>query len=130
MIKLEDREKQLIPQELEDFEKQLGLKLPKAYKEFIFKNNGGYPENELYFKEYEIDEFFSIKYGEETITEQLRLLDGFFDNDVSIPFADSNGGIIYIDTKDGNKIYIKYSDGQTQYLTDSFSDFLNNLKEE
>lgn len=105
MILLEDSQQQLIPNDISTLEIQLKLKLPESFKKFLIKNNGGYPIDELFFRGYEIDEFFSIKYGEETIREQLRILTNFFDNEKSVPFADSNGGIIYININNNNKIF-------------------------
>ncbi len=130
MIRLEETQPELMDQDILDFETTLDVKLPQSFVQQIKSSNGGYPIETLYYKGYEIDEFYSIKYGENTIEEQLRLLKDFFDNNSSIPFADSNGGIIYIDALDSNKISIRYSDGQTDFLANSFKEFMNGLKNE
>lgn len=130
MIQLEETQQKLTPQEIIEFETEMNVKLPQSFIEQIMSSNGGYPVDDLYYKGYQIDEFFSIKYGDETISEQLKLLEDFFDNKKTIPFADSNGGIIYIDTIDSNKVSIRYSDGQTDFLADSFKKFIDGLRDE
>ncbi len=127
MIRLEDTEQNLTFQEIFDFEIEFNLKFPESYKSHILKYNGGYPIDELYFKGYPIDEFISIKYGDYHMSERLKNLKGFFDNNISIPIATSNGGVIYIDTE---KIYVKYSDGQIDFLANSFKHFLDGIKNE
>lgn len=127
MIKLEDTEKNITLEEVLEFEIEFNIKFPEEYKTHILKYNGGYPTDELYFKGYQIDEFIPLKYGDYHMSERLSNLSGFLE-DKSIPFSTSNGGIIFLDHN--HNVFIKYSDGQLDFISESFSIFLNGLKNE
>lgn len=126
-MELEESEKRLNQQEIVDFEESYNLSLPEDYKGFLLDNNGGYPAQELYFKNHPIDGFLSMKYGDNNIEKNIGLLEGVLDSN-NIPVAESLGGIIYLDIE-SNRVYLKYSDDQTELLADSFKTFISVLKD-
>lgn len=130
MKKFLDTEKRLNDTDISDFEQSYNVKLPETYKNHIKLYNGGYPEDDLYFLGYPIDNFLPIKFGESTIEDNLELIGEFLPNN-SIPFAESNGGIIYfeLNNQKNSKIFCFYSDGQTDFLANSFDEFVNGLTE-
>lgn len=131
MIGFENIKQKLFPEDILVFEKKYSVKLPQEYINHMLVFNGGYPENDVYFDRYPIDGFRSIKYGNHTVEDDIDSLSEFLP-DQSIPFAYSTGGYIYmaLNKKDNGKIYITYSDGQTNFLANSFKEFIKGLSEE
>lgn len=131
MIIFKDTEQKLTNQEISEFETQFNIKLPELYKTHILNYNGGYPEINLFFDEsYPIDNFKPIKYGNYTIEKSINNLSEHLPQK-SLPFADSTSGVIYmiLNDSDYEKIYVMYSDGQTDFLANSFKDFIDGLSE-
>lgn len=131
MIKFIETEEKIGLTDLLSFEVQYNYILPKAYKSHIMQYNGGYPEDEIFFDDYPIDNFFSIKYGEDTVEENIKILSDVIEGKF-FPFGDSLGGILYISFNKNSlgKVYVMYSDGQTDFLADSFEEFMNGLSKE
>ena len=131
MIKLEDSEREIKIEDLITFEIENEITLPKSFKDFLMNSNGGYPEDDLFFGRYIIDGFNSIVYGDYHIQKIISNLSGALPKN-SIPFAHSNGGVIFMSLKtdDYEKVYIMYSDGQTDFLAESFEKFMNGLSKE
>ncbi|GAA0731128.1 hypothetical protein GCM10009430_42970 [Aquimarina litoralis] len=136
MINFKNTKKQLLPEELSEFEKEQGFILPIDYKSHILIYNGGRPDKD-YFGDTRLSYFYPIKYGDSgTLEETLNVIsdvlpDGFF------PFAYDGGGnqiCIALDEKNYGKIFIWYhdmdDDEDIELLANSFKEFMNGLTEE
>lgn len=130
-MKFTNSKQKLTQKELEDFEKQYNLKLPKTYKEIILEYNGGYPEKR-YFKDYRFY-FFPIKYGDSPTVERMIevtpedvLPKGFFN------FGDSCGLMLCIslNEKDYGTIYYVDETGEYDKVADSLEEVMEGLSEE
>jgi len=130
MIKFISVEEKLIEEDIRLIEEEFDLKLPESYINHMLNYNGGYPESKLYFGEYPIGGFRAIKYGDTTLETMMNSLSGVLP-DKSLPFGYSSGGILYmtLGVNYGN-IYITYSDGQTDFLANSFEGFIDCLSTE
>ncbi|MFD2917094.1 SMI1/KNR4 family protein [Psychroserpens luteus] len=131
MTTFKNTETRLIIQDILDFENTFDLKLPESYKLHILRFNGGFPEEDLYFKNHPIDSFRPIKYGKRTVEHTIESLKGFLPEKV-LPFGFSTSGYFYISLNEKNhgKVYIIFSDGEPELLSSSFNTFMDGLSEE
>lgn len=101
-------EQRLELSDIETFEKDFNIKLPKNLKKLLLKFNGGVLEDEL--ENYAFSSIFSIKYGENTFEfniDVLQITEQHIPRE-EIPFADDSfGNIFTISTreKDYGSIY-------------------------
>lgn len=136
MINFKNTKKQLLPEELSEFEKEQGLILPIEYRSHILIYNGGRPDRD-YFGNIGLSYFYPIKYGDSgTLEETLGAIsdvlpEGFF------PFAYDGGGnqiCISLNQKNYGNIFIWYHDmdegEDIEFLASSFKEFLNGLSDE
>lgn len=141
MEKYENAEQQLSPKEIEEFEEQFGVDLPRDFVDFYLFNNGGNPP--FYYVEGEenvfaLDGFLSIKYGEFSIEQLMK---DYAKQEISImnkiPFAnDPVGSIFFMSTApaDKNNIYILPPDREPAekdsylYVCASFTGFLKGMR--
>jgi len=77
-IKLNDSESALTNEEFDQFVNEFNLTLPEAYKNFILKSNGGYPEL-IHFEDdegnlFEIQCFNCIRLELGDVLDELNLL--------------------------------------------------------
>lgn len=131
MIELEETEQTINLEDITLFESNNKIVLPRSYINHVLKFNGGYPVYETYFKEYSFEGFTPIKFGDYHIEKRIKNLDKFLSND-HIPIGDCNGGILLmcLNENEYGRIYVTFSDGQTDFLADSFEEFLDGLSEE
>jgi len=133
MVDFKNTEQSINNTEFDQFEREFGLNLPKAYKRHILKNNGGKPTLDIY-GELRIHYFHSIKYAEFTTLEKTLerikdiLPDDFF------PFAQDSGGNqvgFFLNEEEYGKVYIWFHDmdeeDELEYLADSFDEFMKGL---
>ena len=89
-VAFQSSEQKLSEQEILDFEKSLGVKLPISFVEHYKIFNGGFP-NANWSKGTDLviplRHFFSIKYGEDTIERKIRELKNVEDLKELLPFA-------------------------------------------
>jgi hypothetical protein len=67
-IKISDSENKLINEDILHFENRYNIKLPKNYKDFLLKFNGGYVDDEE--RDF-LHSFNSLKYGEVTLEDAI-----------------------------------------------------------
>ncbi|PGA65633.1 SMI1/KNR4 family protein [Bacillus pseudomycoides] len=83
-------------EELEAFEEKHQLRLPKYYREFLLKYNGGYPKASMYKISDDAGEsVLNIFYGIGSMYDNLDKIIDFFDDLLDmgfIPIADDPGG--------------------------------------
>lgn len=135
---------------IDEFEKELDLRLPRDYKMFMLKNNGGMPEDDVVFDYYDvvsestkravIQEFYILCPGENYEIDNIKNICKGFWKDMSLPtsmFAigsDPAGNIICISLSDDDygAVYLcnhEYEDINTGYMmaskvADNFDEFL------
>lgn len=101
MINFNSTEAPIDIQDLISIESTLGYNLPDSYKHHMLKFNGGSPESKNCFKGMRIAHFNPIKYGNDTLQENIEdfkelLPEGF------LPFTyDWGGNPVCIDLKNG-----------------------------
>lgn len=128
-----------LPQEDEilNFEKEIGIQLPKSYRQFLLKINAKYisePHFAANGKIYEIHGFITFGSGESTIEQNYRNLKEHFENRY-IGFAFDSGGWQYIISIEQNENYGKIYfcrmdeeiDNATTLIANSFEIFINGL---
>ena len=128
MIKFRNTQTGLTVKDIISFEDEFDLILPESYKSHIIEFNGGFPEEDLYFKNHPIDSFRPIKYGKRTVEQTIESLNNFLPNK-SLPFGYSTSGYLYISISDG-KVYIIFSEGEPEFLASSFKEFMDGLSHE
>ena len=137
-------EKKITESDLVEFEKKYGFAIPKDLREHYLMYNGGTPKKAVFIKddtEYEVNYFYSIKYGESMLLEKVMDL---LDNDIFpkwlVPIADDLGGNIFAySIRDYDYGHIFYYSHEFDYgknpednivlLSDSFTHFYNSLIE-
>ena len=146
-IILENSSETLTEAEYQNIITEYNLKLPNSYKEFILKNNGGYPNLELYESENEefiLDSFYALKRGYELMSDEV--MSSLFainshqelENNIPnylYPFANNinnHNFCLSMREEDFGSVYITYLDTRKNNITlvsNSFSEFINGLKE-
>lgn len=147
MVKnITDSYKKLTSKEIEHFERENRVKLPKRYKEFLLQWNGGYPEPSVFYISKEqgvsvLNKFYSIGDIDNDLVDYIdiyeyRLPDGF------IPIADDPAGnAILLGTQDPyyEKIYFWDHEEEPQdpndmsnmyFLANDIDEFLDRLYED
>ncbi len=150
---LTDGGKKIGIKEMSAFEKDLGVKLPEDYKDFMIESNGGMPEDDLLFDFMDevtnqkntslIQEFFIVYTKDNDESDNLKnncqeLWDDQALSREMFPFGqDPAGNFLCISLKkdDYGKVYYcshEFEDAETGYLVQSeiaisFSAFLNCL---
>jgi len=132
--------KDILPskEDIKKFEKKLGLKLPKDYKQHLLKYNGGIPLSTCYFitkkgKEIGFESFLSFKTKKENSLQKKHLN---FDKDLlppkylSIAYIVGGHLAICLDTKKYGKIYRFHSDARLKKVANSFTELINGLQNE
>jgi hypothetical protein len=117
--------------EFSAFGQEIGFNLPEGYKHHMLKFNGGSPEKDC-FKGLRIAHFNSIKYGNDTLEDNIEdfkeiLPLGF------LPFTyDWGGNPICIDLKNGKIYYCPMDMGEVEpeFLANSFQEFMDGLTED
>ncbi|WP_442264912.1 SMI1/KNR4 family protein [Tenacibaculum sp. ZS6-P6] len=135
-IKFEAEGNDLTREELIELENLYSVKLPESYKNFMLKSNGMNPLGEYFFKpeiweeELYFEYLLPIKYGKYNVERaNIGGLDDFPNGHLSIGHV--QGGTISLSVKkdDYGSIHVYYSDGEMHKLADSFTEFLEGLKE-
>lgn len=142
MLKIEKPNKSIKIDEINKFEKKYNIKLDKDYKDFLVKNNGGYPERNKYelFDSYqkpywiEVEYFYSLeelelhKNCELCIDYSPEFL--FIANYNIFNIKNDEKFKIAIDLEDNNKIRtFEYHDDSFNYdiLANNFDIFINSF---
>ncbi|SEC37830.1 SMI1 / KNR4 family (SUKH-1) [Tenacibaculum sp. MAR_2009_124] len=135
-IKFEAKGENLTLEEVLEFERFYAIELPESYKSFMLENNGMRLLRAYFFKpevweeELYFEYLLPIKYGKYNLERaNIGGLDDFPNGHLSIGHV--QGGTISLSVKkdDYGSIHVYYSDGEMHKLTDSFTEFLEGLKE-
>lgn len=128
----------LIELDILNFENKNNYKLPLSYKDFLLKNNGGVPNENIFWNgviEADVAYFYSLKYGNnniESVMSNIHRDDAL--PKTFLPFASSGGGSMYafsMEKTGYGEIYLFHFDGSDPFkLCESFEDFINNLEED
>lgn len=151
IVTLRDIGEKIDALEINAFEKQFGKELPEEYKEFLIKNNGGYPIEIMFTPDFieinpltleekkqgtNVERFFSLN---EVTFEYEDMLDENYIPPEYIPFARTSFGnllLIYTGSaKEYGSIYFANHDlfdsNNNRFtiskITDSFSEFIDSL---
>ena len=136
-ITLQYSEQLLKISEIELLEAQNNFKIVQSYKQFLLKNNGGVPKENVFWDgelEMGVSYFYPLKYGEHTIEE---VIENIHREDALpkeyFPFASTGGGSIYafsmLDDNFG-EVYLFHFDGSEPFkVTNSFEEFIGYLEE-
>lgn len=145
-------EKPINDRDLDDSERLMNAKIPLQLRNFMLEHNGGMPENDAFLDDdgewVAIHELIPIKYYKESSNNKNRLMP-YIAMDLwerklipknFLPFAidcggnyfciDLNNGKIYYYTLDDWSDNLSVTDNQsksTNYLCDSFNDFISKL---
>ncbi|WP_299105588.1 SMI1/KNR4 family protein [uncultured Tenacibaculum sp.] len=151
-LNVSESEKPISKTDLDLFIDSYNLKIPDSYKQFILKNNGGYPEFSAYGNPYEdgfvIDVFscFDTEYDRYNSSSEVALpsvndtIDTHQVLENNIPkflfsFGLDEGGndfCISMRDEDFGTIYAFYMDGTAEepvFICDSFEQFINGLED-
>jgi len=122
-------------EELQVFEREIGIELPKSYRNFILKTNAKYikePHYNVDDKIYEISGFTTFGDGEWTLQDHYRNLKEHFENRF-IAFAHDSGGWQYVISIEKNENYGKIYfcrmdeeiDKATTLIANTFEEFID-----
>lgn len=131
---LEESEKKLSSDELNEFNRYFGGKIPLSFINFYIKFNGGYPPDNDVSNIFLLGGFNPIKYGELPIENVYSdLVDDFSNLEKMVPFAyDEGGNCFLLSLRDDNygKIYIWLMDEkELVFISESFDDFIDQLSQ-
>ena len=137
-MKFEQKGDKLVDKnDIKELELKYKVILPNDYKDYMLEMNGLFSKKTLYFKPEiwgEDIEFFyvlPIKYGSD-IFERANLKDEFFDfpeNHITIGVTYTGNISMSLKESEYGSIYVFYSDGEMHKLANSFTEFLEGLKE-
>lgn len=116
---------------IDRFQKSTGVKFEDSYIDFIMKNNGGRPEKNLILSgdgsEYILNKFLSFnETDKENVYKAKKRVEE--DDESLIPFASDPAGDYFCFLSGGICLY-NHETGESKEIADSFSDFLDMLKE-
>ena len=128
MIDFEIENKLITQEELNEFEIEIELSLPRDYKAHMLRYNGGSPLScYLYFGEPDdgilLFGFKSIKYGTPLVEKQ----DYLPEKHLSIGYTQTGYLSMSLDEKDYGSIFVYYSDEDPKEIAFSFTEFLEGL---
>lgn len=152
-IKLKKTGPPLSERELQEFEEEMGYKLPEAYRSFLLAHNGGRPEPEFFivpdwqYRESLVNEFKSIvPDGEGFGVRQIMEMKGDIFPEGFIPIGrDPGGNMILMSLMGESRENIYFWDHENTpddrlqnlseysnmyFLAGSFEEFVNSLKKE
>ncbi|MCH2229209.1 MAG: SMI1/KNR4 family protein [Crocinitomicaceae bacterium] len=130
-----DFERRINDRELRKFEEDHG-ELPQEFKQFMLRNNGGYPNRTKHVTDTEVvylQRIFSIKHGALTIE---HIIDVFSDPEFplpegTIPFGIDPTGNLFMFKGNSVCIYFQNDNNPALYkLSDSFNSFMETLQDE
>lgn len=143
MSKMNSKNPEISLKDVEQFESEHDVTLPKQYVDFLIKFNGGYPK-ESTFKisdsegESIVNLFYAIGDMKSNLAKVFDMLDGEIPEDF-ISIANDPGGneiLLGVNGINQGKVYFWMHDIETEdemgnmyFLADSFSQFFNNLYE-
>ncbi|SEC38079.1 SMI1-KNR4 cell-wall [Tenacibaculum sp. MAR_2009_124] len=135
-LKFKAKGENLTLEEVLEFERFYAIELPESYKNFMLENNGMRLLRDYFFKPeiwedaLYLEYILPIKHGSYIVEEaNIGGIDDYPKGNLVIGHV--QGGIISMSVKkdDYGSIYVCYSDGEMHKLTDSFTEFLEGLKE-
>lgn len=116
-------------EDIASFEKEFGLKLPSAYREFLQWHNGGVPDSVYYGEngaDIVLNEFLPLKYSD--LSVEWYIEDTWDAHPNMIPFAeDAFGNLLLLSIEYEDVYFLDHETGGAIPLRTSFSDFLNKL---
>jgi hypothetical protein len=148
MIKLINTERPITENEFDVFESNFINKIPESFKNHYLKNNGGSISGRDWEEDiwgFQVTQFFSIKFGDNTIEKSIKLLVDLVSDDPFdelefgawekyefIPFASSYGGIVFMSLRDDDYgsiyAYDENSEGvEFESLSPSFDVFIKKI---
>ncbi len=137
-MKFKKKEEKLISNlDITNLELEYKISLPSDYKEKMIEMNGLSAMTDLYFKseiwddEIEFFYVFSIKYGSSTFEKYNTTgeLNDYPEGHVSIGRSRTGHFSMSVSKNNYGSIYVYYSDGEIHKIADSFTEFLEGLKE-
>lgn len=133
MIDIKIKNKLITENEISELTHQIGKTFPEDYKDFLLKSNGAYFDStNVFFGEYDDDinvfEIYSLQYGKSNFWEQNEFNAGILD-DGYFNIGRIRGGSICMSLQEQNygSIYAYYSAAELEFLTSSFTEFLEGL---
>lgn len=134
--------------ELAETERKIGMKLPKDFREFILKCNGGYFVNQRIGNEVaeRISDYRLVPWRENSsdikILWEIKLLNEYIEEENSesrnkfklkvntcLPVGDNGFGDMYFITTDTKKIYLmNHETGNATLIANSFTEFYKKLE--
>ncbi|MNU83700.1 SMI1 / KNR4 family protein [compost metagenome] len=114
------------PEELKEFETEIGLSLPEDYKAHMLKYNGGSPLSMYLFFGAPDDGinllgFYPIKYGTTLFSGKKDYLP---ENHIGIGRTGTGYLVMSLDEKTLGNIYVHYSEVELKFLAASFTEFI------
>lgn len=150
-IEMSNIGKKLTEKQLEKFEQKLMIKIPKDFKAFFLKYNGGFPYPDSFYCKNDIGQGINIIDNEESIDDfgvlkflsleeiEFEIKLSYFKNKDFLPIArdTSNASYVCIFVK-GNRYgeiifwalggqVTENEDSNLYYLTDNFEEFISQL---
>jgi hypothetical protein len=142
MIEIDDSGKPVTEKRLADLERELGVKLPAQYRQFLLKFNGGMPSPDVVDIEgmndspTDVQEFFGIDASDES--SDLRWIKQEFSDrvpDRMIPVACDSGNNLFClslsGADSGAIIYmdLRYAEPKQYIVAENFDLFLGKIRE-
>jgi cell wall assembly regulator SMI1 len=151
LVQIERSEAPISATELDQLEQKLSIRLPKEFKDFILKHNGGKPKPSVFHFKH-----VAGSYSDSCVDWFLAIYDGEYDNFESyfetykidqtripaelVPIAHDPGGNLVCIAVDGPQVGAVYfwdheneeesaSYNNVHIIADSFVEFLNSLSE-
>lgn len=139
---IENKGPQINSSDIDEIELDIGVKLPKEYRDFLLSNNGGQPWPDVIditsLSNSPVDVSVILGISREVKSSNLAWAMGTYSDFVRsghLPVALDSGGNLYVlhlrDEGYGSVSYVDLSDDKaiSYYVADSFETFLNKLRE-
>jgi len=122
---------ELTQKDIDTFQEEMNLKLPKSYIEHMLKFNGGAPDDNYFKGSVGIAHFDPIKYGNYPLEKKIKMINDVLPKDF-FPFAyDAGGNDFCIDLSEENNGKVYFIDwdepDDPEFLANSFEEFLEGL---
>lgn len=117
---------------INDFEKLVGYKFPKEFRDLVFQFNGGRPERKRFDTNVsigrELKSFLSFNTGDRETVWKIKDWNKDELSNKYLAFAiDNFGNLICFDKNNNNVVLLNHEDLSVEHIANTFSEFIETL---